>query len=36
MAFQIEAICPLCGVVASGDLNKIEEVFVLGRWKVSD
>lgn len=27
MAFQIEAICPCCGVVASGDLNKIEEVF---------
>ncbi|EBA2358618.1 hypothetical protein OL143_000996 [Salmonella enterica] len=27
MAFQIEAVCPCCGVVASGDLNKIEEVF---------
>lgn len=27
MAFQIEAVCPCCGVIASGDLNKIEEVF---------
>ena len=27
MAFQIEAVCPCCGVIASGDLNKIDEVF---------
>lgn len=27
MTYQIEAICPCCKKVASGDLNKIENLF---------
>lgn len=27
MAYQVKAVCPCCKVAASGDLNKIEEIF---------